>query len=720
MHNVTIDELTALGCSRLNLSAASLAEDTAALSFSLAPGSTAAPLPWAWLEEVCITDGDKTLFRGYVTESKPDLAGGAHYWHYTLKNIVALLVATPAPAMDTTLGALQTRGAAATSQADMVRADALLTHALGRQEQVAVQLTAPVRIPYTAGSESCWAMALSALRWVPDAASWYDPAADRLTLFAAGSGEPLVLDATAQQAASGETPLFGFEGIAAADFAPRPDLVPPAVAVRGKFNMTLPENGNPYQPYGFVYYIAPERLLTANGSDIGSLSPGSALARTAAAAAGKWMTVRGRKVPATAAVLGKGSGDMKTSAGGGAAWVKFWRACGGMGVLAELESYITFGKPVWEPVPAAEAYPPEEDTNHDSTAPIGRRLDAPRIAEDDAAPANYKEMDTPGYVLTDGSFPASSNARGNVGGLHFCKGTLRQLVWISSPVPPEKAQAARDFFTGTSQFNGKTHHYTCLTLTAVFIDRRRKRYQEGTNALAPDDPDTAAAGSSGTGGSDNDRAKEQADYAAALAAYYQGTRRLYYDGTITLCGVRGYEPGCLLGKPVSVVGLTPDWAAMNTPVQRADYDPLRRRLTLTLGSPEVLHFNELLHRQQLARQEREKELRGAQGGHTPGGGTGGTGSGGSDTAAEPAPMISPSVNATHAVAKEATLCEPFQVYVEDGKHWVNGGVLPTPRGLIRVQPKDVSGLWKAGRTFLVKAKWDTAEKCYKPKYYYTD
>lgn len=198
-HDITIDELTACGCSRMALSAASLAEDTAALSFALAPESTAAPLPWVWMDEVCITDEGRTLFRGYVTESKPDLAGAAHYWHYTLKNIVALLTATPAPAMETTLNAMVQSGTAPGSSADMAAADAVLRHALGRHEQVEVQLTAPVRIPYTAGSESCWAMALSALRWVPDAASWYDPAADRLSIFAAGSGTPMVLDAAARK-----------------------------------------------------------------------------------------------------------------------------------------------------------------------------------------------------------------------------------------------------------------------------------------------------------------------------------------------------------------------------------------------------------------------------------------------------------------------------------------------------------------------------------------
>lgn len=150
-HDITIDELTARGCSRMALSAASLAEDTAALSFALAPESTAAPLPWVWMDEVCITDEGRTLFRGYVTESKPDLAGAAHYWHYTLKNIVALLTATPAPAMETTLNAMVQSGTAPGSSADMAAADAVLRHALGRHEQVEVQLTAPVRIPYTAG-----------------------------------------------------------------------------------------------------------------------------------------------------------------------------------------------------------------------------------------------------------------------------------------------------------------------------------------------------------------------------------------------------------------------------------------------------------------------------------------------------------------------------------------------------------------------------------------
>lgn len=52
------------------------------------------------------------------------------------------------------LSAMVQSGTAPGSSADMAAADAVLRHALGRHEQVEVPLTAPVRIPYTAGSIS--------------------------------------------------------------------------------------------------------------------------------------------------------------------------------------------------------------------------------------------------------------------------------------------------------------------------------------------------------------------------------------------------------------------------------------------------------------------------------------------------------------------------------------------------------------------------------------
>ena len=491
------------------------------------------------------------------------------------------------------------------------------------------------------------------------------------------------------------------------------DRMPPVVACRGGVNFEIPSGASIYQPGAFVYPV-PYRTKGDRQEESKQQQ------RRMQAATGQWMHVKGLKVPKGWKVADGTAVNMRAPADVSVAgWRNFWMRFEAFKLLQKVGvDCLAFGTPVFEQVPAEEAYPEAEDGF--AEVPAAGSV----LPEKSDVPANYVEFTERDaehfYVLREGSFPASSDKRGNVRGLKFSRGSLLQYVWLASPLSgTASAEEAKAFFSGQHVVGGKTKHYALLRLDAVFINRKRTRYQTGTNRFAPDDPDYQADLDA-----DLPAAEPTPDYYGAMSQFWQSCQRAKLGGrSVSVYGVRGIDPASISLPAVQrLLGVEGDACRMT-------WDAGARTLTLQTGRRDILGVDELLNRQMLGRRSAEDrasndELGAGQGGESweaPPEVEPGDEPGGADEAVEGFPMVSPSVNASQVAAKEAKAMEPFALYQdEEGKWWINGGVIPAGRGHLRVEPKLVTVEVKDGRSFAVKARWDEASKSYKPKYIYFD
>lgn len=465
--------------------------------------------------------------------------------------------------------------------------------------------------------------------------------------------------------------------------------VPPVVALRGRYEFTLPAGASIYQPGAFVYHV-PKKEVSAGGGDV---EP-AAVQR----AGGEWNIVKGYEVPPGWQTVNGGEAvDMRVAVSGAPALHhEFWAR-----YLPEIRktnvSCLAFGPAVFEPMPVAEAYP-EAEEDDETTTLAGVTKWRPTLLESKNGPANYEEFksgdDKKLYVCYEGQFPASSEGRGNVSGLKFCKGTLRQFVWLKSKytgVLPGADVTA--FFAGSMKVAGadgkeEVVSYTQLTLDGVFINRRRTRYQSGTNgqpeaAETPEpEPDVPAGGSAEL---------TRRDYIQALTDYYYSSRPVGTHGSMQLAEVRAYRHGAGLGVMKSV-----------------RWNPATGALTLTTGAGGPVGVEAILQRQQVGKMQALADLQEdlAQDSQQETGE-----SEEPEEEVESYPMVGGGASAGHRVDAKAARLEPFAVYMEDdGRMMMNGGPLPSPVGIIDVEPQDISAEWQEGREFYVKARWNRSTK----------
>ena len=481
------------------------------------------------------------------------------------------------------------------------------------------------------------------------------------------------------------------------------DLLPPVVACRGGVNFEIPAGANIYQPGAFVY---PVPFSAAANKDEEKTRQTRDIQRQS----GQWVQVKGVKVPKGWRVPSGTAIAMRQPGGYAEAWHEFWQRLEAFSLLRQVSvGCLEYGVPVFEPLPADVAYPQEEEDFAD--VPVAGAV----LPEKANLPANYEvftEQDAEHfYVLREGSFPASSDRRGNVRGLKFCRGVLKQYVWLKSTYSGTASVAdAKAFFSGEQVVDGKTKHYAMLSLEAVFINRQRTRYQTGTNRLAPDDPDYSADEDA-----DLPTAEPMPDYYGAMLKYWHSCQRAKLGGkSVTVYGVTGIDPASIglevVQQMLGVVGDT----------LRMQWDAGARTLTLQTGRREILGVDELLSRQMMGSKgasDRANNERMNDGQNieywpelteTEEGGEG-------------FPMVGPSINAGLVAAKDAKSCEPFTLYQDDdGLWWISGGTLPAGKGFIKVEPKLVTVEVKDGRNFAVKARWDEESKSYKLKYIYYD
>lgn len=442
----------------------------------------------------------------------------------------------------------------------------------------------------------------------------------------------------------------------------------------------------------------------------------------------KWMTVKGTPIPAGLAVAGGAVKMNIPHVKDREKWQRFWAQFGAFKVLGEITEGFAFGKPYFFPIAAEEAYPTDGGApEFEEATRIGALR--PPVREFSNVPANYKLL-TPSdnmHLLVEGSFPASSKAGGNVGGLHFCKGCLKQYVFVDGNLEGITKEQATAFFKGSYKFKGKTRRFTCLKVEGTFIDRRRKRFQEGTNKRAPEDPDYNEDIDGGRGWhvigerTEDDPEPQQglskADYIAAAKEYLAACGNMGTAGRteeISAHVVGGdFDPGLTVDDVFAVLGMAPaasggysyesssrEVTARGSAGQAANFE-LEDFLTRRRAVKEAawLDWKER-HKDAVEAKERERDT-----------------AGGAEPPEYPLtplewqaerekdnyPMVSPSISASAGVSNEDAPLNPFQVYADGEKWFINEGEIASARyGVLKFPTTEITSIWQANRSFYVK------------------
>lgn len=502
----------------------------------------------------------------------------------------------------------------------------------------------------------------------------------------------------------GDLVVARFGRVESVAFRPRYDLRPPVVgmvwSVAGfRREYVLPAGGDLRQPWAFLYEL-PEVGGAGMGEELTEAQKGVVRDATA-----QRMEVEGLPVP----VGWVSSGNMREASTGQPKvaydfWCRWFPELKKTGI-----GCLQFGQAVFEPVDVDVAFPPVEGgaTSADGTVETGQ-------------PANYEEFGKETqriYVLNKGEFPASAERRENVSGLSFCQGVYKQYVWLKADYIGSLTEEERkEFFKGSwnVQLADGRHatRYALLTLRAVFIDRHHKRYKTGSNELLDGDDDFSADEEEDEEpDEDGDVTVTTADYKQAVEDYYAATRRLLWDGSICLAGAEGVRMSELVGRTLCVTGLRPEWAQMGTPVQAVAWRPFEGQLVLQTGSTELLTVDERVERMQLGR-------RGLLGG-----GSSLPPDGEPDVPVDPEEpvvpdeedgespaMVAPSIAANQEARAEGRPLNPFEVF-QDGERWfMNEGVWPAWGELIQFPTTDVTDKKAQYNNIGIDVDFDSAGK----------
>lgn len=613
------EELKAQGITGYQLTLGSMETDELALSFTRTPAS--APLTFSVGDTYELGDFSGTVWDIDTTET----AGAPTEVTVSVRGLIGLLETVPCVLLD----GLREHIKSTSKKPELVTVGQVIAACAKAAKAAGVTINSEgldnhgILMPFAGGTDSVWSVLQNALRWVPCART----RCVGRTLYIE-HGNP----ADGEETADGG--ITYTRRVSSTHRVSMELMPPPVVAARGGQSFEFPSGASIYQPGAFVYTIPEKTAVPSYGGG----NYGSGGTRDAAREVnGQWMFVRGTKVPA-------GLSDQPQEAGVGgsvnaADWKKFWQTFGQAKELDLMDSsrYV-MGTPFWHCVPGEDVFP---DTGEQM--PAGGKL-GPKLQESTNVPANYEDVMKKHLstmcVLSSGSFPASTNAAGNVRGLTFCKGTITQYVWAKGTTKNAKLL---EFFDGTCMVDGKPGRYTCLKMEAIFINRSTKRYQTGTNKNAPGDADYDPTlddlGNAGAG----EMRDWTPDYRAALKAYYDATRNLETEeNSVMLYGVSGFEPGTsTLRQAFAAAGLTGS-------VGRVVYDAANRTLSLTNSRRSVLGVDDYIQRQELGRRQADNDAANPQQGVYP---AGLLPEGQEPEEEEEPPMISPAVTATHSAAK---------------------------------------------------------------------
>lgn len=494
-----------------------------------------------------------------------------------------------------------------------------------------------VPVPEGNGMTSCAGLLGEAVRWLPGSffVQRYGDEMGELRLTNAAHEGDVVLDEDAL-----------VQGVSLTE---RVDAVPPVCALVGGAHAVLPAGGDVREPGAFVYAV-PVREDGQRGV-AGSKESSSK------------MVLRGVAVPSRY-VFERGESEHKYAsipAGGDTAeWIAQF-----------FPEFLPF-LPKMEAAYALVAAVPKSVFESAGD----------EVEDEDAVgvPANYSEPPWSSaasggmYVLTEGSFAASSRKDKCLKGLSWCKATISMNVRVSGLGEDgwrELQPLAEELFPGrrySAKYAKDTHLTARLVLECVLINRKKRVYDPATNAPCSTDPlyDAEEDGSEPT----------VSEYHGALERFYAASRVAPFEGSVTM--LRGdFEPWGMAGKGLRILGRRGAWEDMpGTVVRSVQWEVMSDVLQLNVGGGGTLGFDEYLQRLMLARRARidaaqraavpydveDAELR---------------------KEAEDAMMVSPAVSASVGAAVAGKIVKPWTLYstVEgEGDErvsvvWLAGGTL---------------------------------------------
>lgn len=430
------------------------------------------------------------------------------------------------------------------------------------------ELSGRIPTPQSNGTNSCAQLMQDALQWTPNAVvvQRYGASGDVLKLTTPAEFEPLQLTEA--------------DMVASVSLQRRDDLCPPVCALVGGAHLVLPEGGDVRELGAFVYAVPLRRD--------GNMGPAGS------APASQKMVVRGVPIPSRYQFK-RGVEEFKTSAVvAGSDTEKFLKQF--FPQYAEWKNRLKAGACVVSVVPA-EA--------------INEGADAAADEDVQPTPANYGDPSKWAggtgkggiYVLTEGSFNASSNSRKNVRGLQWCKASLAvSVALLAKDLKDGEKPSVLELFPGRYvNDDGEAVYFANLTLDAVLINKRRKVYDPATNKLCMADEEWNEEQDAGEA--------TASDYIAAMRAYYAATREVYTEGSIALLDDGTHAPHELTGRMVTLSGFRREWAGMKAVVRSVTWDPMRRKIELQVGPRAVLGFGEQLERRMMAKMTGENTAR---------------------------------------------------------------------------------------------------------------
>ena len=424
------------------------------------------------------------------------------------------------------------------------------------------------RVPAPEGNSftSCASLITESMRWVPDAVmvNRYESGVPSMQFVQLGELEHLTVPKNAL--------------LTSVQLQAQPDAVPPFCALLGGDNFILPEGASLQQQNGFIFPVPVDR--EDNNMRAGS-APNS-----------QKMVIKGIPVPDRCVSKNCAAAFNSSSIVENSNTHKFLKY-----FFPKYKEYLPYASAaacVVSVVPAADLV--EDETEEDE--------DAKKV------PANYSEDPTTWgagdgydacYVMTEGSFNASSRASKNLKGLRWCKASLSVNLSISADdfqsMPDALKPGIDELFPGrnrrkkeNSETEYTSHKLVNLKLDCVLINRRKRIYDPATNKPCSTDAEY-----------DESAELTVTDYRECLRKYYEATRTLYHEGNIELLHDGTYMPETLTGKSVTIAGKRAEWESMNAVIRGVTWNYEARTLSLNVGSVSPMSFDTMLQRRLLAK-----------------------------------------------------------------------------------------------------------------------
>lgn len=524
-----------------------------------------------------------------------------------------------------------------------------------------------VPAPEGNGITSCASLITEAMRWVPDAVM--------VNRYSAENGQILFTEHDKlEHLTLGKNAL-----LTSVQLQSTPEAVPPVCALVGGDNYRVPSDGSLQQPGCFIFAVPVDR----DGDN----------ARAGASPASQKMTIKGIAVPER--TVGKYCAAVYDSTA----------------ILAgsDMHKFLSYFFPAYRDILLYAG----------AAAPLLSVLPVESLQEDDPGtdedskeePKNYSDPLVWGsgngydncYIMTEGSFTASSRSSRNLKGLRWCRGSISVNLSMTadqySKLPAAMKPGIDGLFPGRNRKKiGNTYQgvkLVNLKLDCVFINARKRIYDTATNQPCSTDAEYNA-----------ETQLTASDYRNVLDAYYTATRTVWHNGSITLLHTGELQPEQLTGRSVTIAGKRAEWESMNAIIHSVTWDYKTQLLSLSLGNSEQLDFSSMLQRKLMAKapyRETEQQQCVPFDVADPD----------SQKESETEMSVSPSISASVSGSVSAKYRKPFTLYetyeasesgAETVKVWLAGGTLKRGNYVFNVPDTDVpiiqgkpaSGVWRMG------------------------